>query len=360
MAQTYAVYFGTLFIIGILAFFSEKYDNKKLVYLIIAILTMVAGLRKYTVGFDSFEYYQKFQLIAIKNFDAAYGLEKSFKYVCYFLQRIFNNYNFLFSVFAFITSYLIVVRLWDLRKISSFFCSVTCYYMAFFAMSLNGMRQFVAISIIFFATKFLVESRFLLYLVSVGIAMIFHKTGIEGLLLFGLMTFNWNGVSYKKRVLYLFEMILIVAAVIYIIDDFSVYQKYMSEAYIDIGVMLFGKLLFFIATSLFVFLMRGNNDIFAERKDLTYIEKRNTFIICVSYFIGIIFSMSSYVLPILNRIGWYFFIFEGAYMGMLFKTKNPANKLIYIYCIVFFVGWGFFTSITNNAQGTVPYTFFWQ
>jgi hypothetical protein len=200
----------------------------------------------------------------------------------------------------------------------------------------------------------------LIYIIGVALAMMFHKTGVIGLLLLGVMLFNWKDISYKKRAMFLLEMMLIVAFVFYIIDDFSRYQKYVSIADIDVGSMVFGKLLFVVATMLFVFVMRGNYDIFSKKNALTSVDKKNALIICISYFIGIIFALASYVFPALNRIGWYFFVFEGAYMGMLLKSKSPLNKLIFIYCICILVGWGFYTNIAENSQGTVPYLFFWQ
>lgn len=360
MAQTYAVYYGALFIIGIVAFFSEKYNNKKSVYLIIAILTVIAGMRKYSVGIDSEPYYEKFMLIADNKFDVAYGLETSFKYICYFLLKICCSYTFLFTVFAFITSYFIVMRLWDLRRISSFSCSVICYYMAFYAMSMNTMRQFIAIAIIFFATKYLAESKYLTYVVSVAIAMLFHQTAAVGLLLLGIIMFDRRDFSFKKRIMFIFAVIVMGILAFYKRDSFVRYGKYVSQTNVDIGIMVFGKLLFAAATMLFVFVFRGNYDVFSKKNALTITERKNAVIICVSYLIGIAFALLSYILPGVNRIGWYFFVFEEAYMGILMKSKAPSNKLIFIYCICILSGWGFYASIAGNSQGTVPYMFFWQ
>ena len=153
MLLSYAIYFGLLIICGIFSCLADRRNSKTFLWGIILSLTLIAGLRAYSVGLDTQNYVEKFSYIYKGQFRYAYGLEESFKYICYGILHVIPNASFLLGVLALITNSCIILRFWELRKIVSFPCMVLFYYMSFYFMSLNGTRQFVAVAILFWGTR---------------------------------------------------------------------------------------------------------------------------------------------------------------------------------------------------------------
>ena len=137
MLLSYIVYFGLLIECWIFSYFAEKRNRKLLIWVIILSLTMAAGLRAYSVGLDTPSYVEKFSYIYKGMFSYAYGLEESFKYICYGILHVIPNASFLLGLLALITHACIILRFWELRGIASFPCMVVFYYMSFYFMSLN-------------------------------------------------------------------------------------------------------------------------------------------------------------------------------------------------------------------------------
>ena len=232
--------------------------------------------------------------------------------------------------------------------------------MAFFFMSMNVMRQFVAIAIVFCATKYLINRKYIHYLAGVLIAAMFHQTAYIGIALVLIELFDWKALSQKQKTLFPFIAFLSPAGFYFIIQKMLKYEKYLRNANVDIGTMVFIKLLFLVATVIYLFVFKGEGNYLTKKSKMTNENKRNILLICISYFIGVCFALSSYIIYALNRVGWYFIIFESVYFGMLVKGKNPLNKMVFIYFITFIMGYSFIHSMTHNSQGTMPYLFFWQ
>lgn len=349
-----------LLISWLLAFLADRHNNKKLIWIIIVLFTAILGLRANTIGIDTFSYYTNFKMLQSGHFEQVYGFENTFKYICYFLMNIYNNPTFIFTILAFITNGCIILRLWDFREISSFSCMIACYYMAFFFMSMNATRQFVSIAIVFYSTKYLINRKYLSYILGIIIAMLFHRSACVGVVFFVIELLNWKSLLKKQKRLFSAIFLCSPAIIYLVIQSMSKYERYLRNSSVDIGLMVFVKILFFIASIVFLFVLKGNADYLYEEKTKNVKDKGSLLLVCISYFVGLCFCLMSYILPALNRIGWYFLIFEGVYLGMLVKSKNPLNKMAFIYVVTIVMGYAFIYSMTNNSQGTMPYMFFWQ
>ena len=109
MLLSYIVYFGLLIECWIFSYFAEKRNRKLLIWVIILSLTMAAGLRAYSVGLDTPSYVEKFSYIYKGMFSYAYGLEESFKYICYGILHVIPNASFLLGLLALITHACIIL-----------------------------------------------------------------------------------------------------------------------------------------------------------------------------------------------------------------------------------------------------------
>lgn len=355
MTMSYILYIGVLAICWLLAFQADRKDNKFFVWLIVLVLTLVTGLRGSSVGLDTKNYVEKFSLIEQGQFQYAYGLETSFKYICAFFLKIFPGYSVLLGILGLITNGFIIWRLWDFRSIASFSCMVSCYYMGFFFMSLNGIRQFCAIAILLFATRYLIKHKYLRYIVFVFIASAFHQSALIGLPFVAFELLRWKLLSTRQKVLFIGLALVSPVILVYAIQRLSRYAGYFEQVRVDVGLMVPLKIVFFFATAAFVFLIYGGEKHFWDWEDMTAEDKSKMLLGGICYFIGLILIFTSYFLPMMNRVGWFFTIYEGIYMGMLVKTRKPMHKLIFIYCVAFLLGYAFIDSMIYNTQGVMPY-----
>lgn len=360
MISSYLIYFGLLVFCWFCAILANRNNSKKWVWLIIIALTLIAGLRDYSVGIDTQSYVTKFAYIARGAFQYAYGLEESFKYICYAVLKVIPNATVLLTLLAFITNWCIITRFWELRKVSSFSCMVLCYYMAFYFMTMNGVRQFCAVGIVFYCTRYLGREKILRFILGVLIAMLFHQSAIIGIVLLIVNCLRWRELSTKEKVFYL-VLLFALPGIGYVARHFVLrYAKYFSSVSMDIGIMIPLKFLFLAATSVFIFAMHRRYSYFRNGQVLNNEERLNLLMACLGYFAALLLTAFGYIFPLVDRISWYLYLFEGVYFGMLLKGKTPLNRVVFGYAITFLLGYSFLYSMWHNSQGTMPYLFIWQ
>lgn len=347
--QSIVIYLGMALIAFVIAVYAEQCNSKKAVWLIIILLSLLSGLRAVSVGIDTKTYDNVFSFISHGNIKELYGLEESFIYICAGLLKIWDNHQFLFLLFALTSHGLILLRFWQDKEYISFRWSVLTYYITFFAFSLNGMRQFVAVAIVVYATSYLKKGKYFKYTVTMLVAVLFHTSAIIG---FSYIFFEILFAKYynQKRKIRIFLLCgLMAVAGLAIVDSFFMkYINYFDRQATSIGLMMFVKFgtivfsLFFIKES--------------------YEEKKHIWSIYTWYYaIGLLLNSLSYFFLYTGRIGLYFYIFEALFIGKIFKEKNRSIWIILIKFIYFvLMMYYLFEVVTKNGQGHLPYRFFWQ
>ena len=144
----------------------------------------------------------------------------------------------------------------------------------------------------------------------------------------------------------------------FIAEKILKYQHYFSNAEVKMGYMLPLKL----CAALFFLLLINNFKIKIYKRKLLSMEKikeRYKEISVNNYYIlGLIISMFGYFYPFMDRIGWYFYIYECVFYGKLVKNRKYGN-LIKIIVMIFSM-YIFVTNLASKAQGVIPYNFFWN
>ena len=258
------VYFLSLLFTIILCFLYIKtkgervtLDNKRLssLFAVLSIvpLTLVSGLR-YGVGADFFTYKTYFDAIAGNG--TYFGVETERGY--YLLNKIvaFFTNN---SVYLFITVSAIIISFFfsrifeaSVEPVMSVFLFVT---LGFYFYAMNGQRQFIAIAICFWATRYIEKEQFWRYLLCIVAAMLFHFSAFIMLFVYFLrkkipipfwlliITISLMAVSIYDKVL------------MFLINTF--YPQYNNEhflnAFFNIEVSYFNILLFGILSVACVF-----------------------------------------------------------------------------------------------------------
>ncbi len=348
--QSIVIYLGLAILSFGIAKYAELLKSRRAVWLIVVMLSFIAGLRAPSVGIDTKVYDGVFQFISSGNIKSIYGLEKSFIYICTVLLKIWENNHFLFFIFAFITHGLVLFRLWKDREYISFRWSVFSYYILFFAFSLNGMRQFIAVAIVFYATSFIKEGKYVKFTALTLVASLFHTSAIVGLAYF---FFEIIFVRFfdKKRKMVVFLLVAIGGIVGFsiILNLLKRYSGYFEQRSSSFGFMMLVKLAMLFASV--IVLEKPSN----KNQKYYYLSHR------WNYFVGLLLNSLNYIFMYMGRIGLYFYVFEAIYIGYLFKAKNRTEwivllKLGYALLLLYYL----YDNISRGTQGEIPYRFFWQ
>ncbi len=141
---------------------------------IILALALFSGLR-YFVGFDFSSYMD--QLTQISN-----GVDVRFEPVYYWMVHLANYFNLtiqsVFLALAFITviGFERFIDEWSESYAFSIFLFISIS--VFYLNSLNVMRQFASVAFFAYSLKFINEKKLLKYILTIGVACLFHKSAI--------------------------------------------------------------------------------------------------------------------------------------------------------------------------------------
>lgn len=312
----------------ILSYFAEKYDNRKLLFCTFVWLSLCCGLRNKFLGNDTSNYISFFY--DIKHFGIFYGSDIGFSFPSYILMLIFDNPYILLLIYSFVTHYFIIYRLWQLKKEASFAIMILIFSVIYYPYCFNIVRQFIAIALIFWATKYLEKKNYKKFILFNFIAITFHTTAIIGF----LYLFFENGIikiikKYKDKVI-MFLFLLILSIITIFSSNLTKYLSYFLSLDFNIHTMTIFKL--FCALIICFFDSHQINEKTLNRKNFFHQLKENKYIIY--YFIGLILSLSGMFYNYMNRIGFYFLMFEMPFWGSI-TFKNQKYKGLYYILLTF-------------------------
>lgn len=157
----------------------KQRDSKVLSFFIVMIPTLVTGLRYY-VGTDYKTYVSHTRWYSNMTFYSYLERDK-FEvghYLLIQLNRIFDTPYLMFFVVALLTMNFFYEGLLYYRKKISLPLAIMLYLLTFFPHSMNGIRQYLAVSIIFYGYRYIFQKNLGKYLVCVIVAMSFHLTAV--------------------------------------------------------------------------------------------------------------------------------------------------------------------------------------
>lgn len=185
MTVFYMVLFGT-FPFALLARLNKKLNKKErpellLSIMVVTVITLVAALRNGIGDTGAYKHFfgivanEPTMSIAIENAKDAY--EGGFTAFFWILSRISTDPQIMIFACAVITT---VLNLWTIRKYSKVFELEIFMYIAsgFYLVTMNGIRQCLAAAILFWATKYIIEGKFIKYLITVLAMYTIHGTAL--------------------------------------------------------------------------------------------------------------------------------------------------------------------------------------
>lgn len=317
---------------------AQKYEKKHLLWIPIFLLALVAGLRDSTVGVDTanylemIPYHDRMELQAVDR-------EYLFYYIAVGIFRIFGDVQPMFFIFGLLIYALIFFRIWDFRDTANLGIAAAMFALFYFGGTMNTFRQYIALAIAFYMTRYLRQERYLLYFAGVVTAMLFHISAIVCL----IFPAFYIGLHWKytfRQILYLSCLVIgsIPAAYIFL-NNYGSYLDDVKET--DFGLMSVVRLIMLAGCYILcsrpgqrqTALSAQSHSIGLETEAVIHPSKSVfadsssfRFIFIVSLF-GMVLGLASAFIDFASRAGYYFRIFDIVFWGMVFQKKQMDLSL---------------------------------
>lgn len=334
-----------------------KITKKFFITLVILILALFAGLRDITVGKDTWAYIR-----AIQSSSSNYSGELFYKYyeggfgiLIKILVWFLKDPHYVIGIIALLTNALIVKTLWHFRDNYSFSFSVFLYYTLYYFETYNILRQYLAMAILFYAIRFVLEKRYVIFVMFALLSASIHGAALIGLVFIPIHIIVEKKIPMKYKVLFglsITAFALFSSNILDMIGVTSTIEKYQTY-YIHGGTGRNINIGFFFlirfAIVLFSFYILKNNG-FKEYRYSKYIILLNL--------LGTVLTMGGYIYSFAGRLGTYATIFEIILWSMLIKIKSksfvPLLRIIFITLSLYL----FYGGLKGSTQGHMPYRLF--
>lgn len=332
MAVYYCGVLASIMIYLTIDLFKKKKSFIKL-FLSLLPLLIISAIR-YDVGWDYIDIYTNGFIMIGKGYMPYYFSEKPFDYLVKIIYNLSNaNPNVLFIVCSIITFIFLSLAIRDQSKnvvLSIIFLFMIRYYF----LTLNIVRQGIAMSILLYSLKYLKEKKYKRYILFVLLASCFHQLS----LIYIPLIYVYN-INFKKKKSYALILIygLMVAVAFFLIMKYTKYGKYVNSKFN--GHQLLIHELILETVLLFMCFYNKKNINFNEGYEKIYL---------MFLLISFIVSSLSFVIPVADRITWYFYLTDIFLIPILInKTKNRKEKMLFL--VVLFT----ITSITIYMQTAI-------
>lgn len=329
---------------------AQKTDRKLLLLVPVLILTLVAGLRGFSVGVDT-ETYGKALAKCYSSGFSFLTRDYLFYYWGVLLLHIWYNISFVFFVFAGMTYSLVFLRLWDFRRTADLGMASLLFVLYYMGGTMNGTRQYIAIAIIFYGTRYLRQERYLCYFFFLMFAAMIHLSAIIAVI-FVVPYIGWRESYRLMQFLCLAGVAAgsIPLAVIFV----KSYSGYAASARgVNFGLMWIVRLLMAVGT----YVVCRNGVSSAGTESERFVDDSPFWFLFAICLLGFLIGMASMFVEFASRMGYYFRIFEIVFFGMVFQSELIGKNLKVILGLSLTVLGGYYLWAYH---GIIPYAAVFQ
>lgn len=349
------VYFSSLAIIVLAALIMKPGNNetskKRFVVLSMVVLGLVAAVRSFYVGIDTYQYYVAYQTVSYET--SRY--EVGFLFLIWLLNHISSNPQLLImmsSAIIMISTGFFIQR-YSKNPVLSICLFVTLLTYAYY---LNLMRQALAVSVLMFSIPYLLDKKYLRYVIVVVLASTFHSSALVWLIFLPL-----SFVRFNKRAIACY-MVVFVAAMLFPAqlwsfgsNLFGKYDDYLASKWAG------GNALAAPIMALMDFLLLVLSCYFLRKRESGKTPDSTDFLLHGSTLLFIVQALASQV-NIFQRLTTYFAIMLAVLVPNALSQANGKLRFL-ITSVIVIVSIAFFVIIMiyrPEWQGIVPYIPFWD
>jgi hypothetical protein len=326
---TYAIYNFILLGSTWVAYLYEKSEsrNSQVVFLLISFFIPFLFLAvRYDVGQDYHNYIEYFYKIAS---GAIVLKEPGYLFVNYAIAYFGLDVQWLFVFFGFFTMLFVYKAL----PRDGFALFLFLMIISFYLYSYTALRQSLVMAIMLYASKYICEKRFWMYLFWAVVGMMFHiTTALLLLIIYPIVNKKFNrfllmGTIFFFTILVFSTNLLhsLVESIVLLFPKYAWYlnSKYMLPANTSAG--LIGPLLKVIIGLIVIF--------FKDKIILKYPEANIVINLYVLFLLGSIFRLD---IGIFNRMEETYMLYFILSIGYFLKTFNNVSRVIIMYIILLF------------------------
>ena len=209
------------------------------------------------------------------------------------------------------------------------------YLALYYSYTFNIVRQFLAISIIFWATKYIEQEKYFKYIIFNIIASTIHTSAIM-CFVFLFVTFGYRTEKRKFKIMAFGAAVIFVIVGFYLFNaNITKYSNYFTSSVSTVHAMTLFKIIFFIVVM--VANNIWNNDEFSISKSgmITSMQKQ----IPLIYMAGLALASMGMFFTFMNRMGFYFIVFEMPFWGQTIRAKMNGGvyKLVILAIVMYFL-----------------------
>jgi hypothetical protein len=250
-------------------FFEKKAFNRRAFWIPLILLSILPGVRSSSIGTDTENYVYKY----IVKYDPNYyefneNVEIGYQLLDRFILQFADNYFWLLFLTAFfiVFSYLRLIKKYSTNYVFSVTLFVT---LGLYIFLFNGLRQALAMAIMTYSVKYLIEKKLIAYFLICLVASMFHMSALIMLPIYFIINFRLN-TFYKITLLALIVSIFSFDVVQYVAQNNQRYETYADGGEIR-GLY---TMLFYLFIAAFIFLAKIkykiSDELFVKFSDLYF------------------------------------------------------------------------------------------
>lgn len=317
------------FVLGALARLLKKENQKPLLLFFILIMIMFIVMSGYRDGIGDTGMYKHTYNLIVQEPSNSDGYEKGFIFFITMLTKISPDPQFMLIVTSIITQGLII---WFLRKYSSLFELELFMYIAsgYFLTTMNGIRQAMASSIMLLGSKFLIERKFIPYMVLTLLISTIHTSALIMIPVYFIANNNNWSKNFIQTIIILFIVTMFGGIIMNI--GFKLLQGSRFEQYseFDEGGSNILRTLVSMVPVVLAYIQRNRlKEIFPQCNIFVNLSIVNMLIMALSLYNWIFARMTYYFMP-------YTFVLL-PYTIKSIEIKEQRRLLYYTFIVAYFI-----------------------
>lgn len=334
-----------------------KYKQRRLVYICAFIIPVIVAALRYNNGRDYLMYLGMMEAYevhgsTVNSFESVKTVEVGFFLLLKLCGILWGNKYFLsFGLIALIICGFTYAGIW--KQSSNVILSVYLFFaIGIYFDSFNGLRQFLALSIIFYATKYVYSGQFKNYCIMVMVAILFHYSAVIMIPVYFIRKAN---VGLKKActvaIICLIGSKLIFELVTYMLQ-FTRYRYFLTSIEYK-AIPTAASILYTTIVSIITY---GYIQI-GKQKISTKLQ------IMLNYQILVWCStLISLTVPLASRLQEYFLIFEIVYIPCFLSEIESQKIRLYMGMtfVLIYTTINLYGIINNGWYTCLPYNFYFN
>lgn len=361
MTASHIFYLVLSIVVLFFSYRAEQTKDSRYVKLVVCLLTLVAGLRNIDVGNDTVTYVKYYDMVC-----SGYkvDMEVGFIVLMRLVSLISKNPNVFLSVCALVTYGCVAWRLWELKEDSSFCIAFFSYYSFYFFSSMNVMRQYMSVAIVFWATRYIKridteQGNYIKFLFFLAIATSIHTSSILGVLFivvqFFFLKYQKTDDKFKLISLGILGSFVVIALIPTLEKALEKYTHYTSNVDSGMGMRIPALLIIWIV-SLLVY--KSSTPYIDDRSEWeNYLLGTTRFYFLLSCLLALL----GYKYKVVGRVSWMFNMFQGVYYGIILREWSEAQRVLMKVLVYGVVGYVLIQYVfLLNGDNIHPYKTFWM